>query len=162
MNQPGVFSVRSLPTSVLLDQEHRLAGQQQDNLCGPYWAAIFLRAYGVTDLDAEHLASLAGSVLPIGDPASWLPPGISPRQNYRLSLPQTHRIEDAGTTPVGLIDAVLSASMGRYVLVPLRAAWSPERVETLMSLCWDNPEWEAVPLCNIPHWTFMGFALSSS
>ncbi len=143
------LSLRSLPTTVLLDREHRLAGQQPDNLCGPYWAAILLRAQGVTNVDTEQVAIEAGSVLPIGDPATWLPTGASPRQDYRLPLPQTHRAEEAGTAVAGLIDAVSSTTAGRYMLVPLRAVWSPERVETLMTLCWENPDWEAVPLCNI-------------
>jgi hypothetical protein len=50
LNQEAIASVRLLPNAVL-DQEHR--GQQLDNLCGSYWAAILLRAHGWVDLDAE-------------------------------------------------------------------------------------------------------------
>ncbi|MBV8886340.1 MAG: hypothetical protein JO235_20430 [Chroococcidiopsidaceae cyanobacterium CP_BM_RX_35] len=143
------LSLQLFPTPALLEQEHHLAGQQPDNLCGPYWAAILLRAHGFTNLDVEQIALTAGSVLPIGDPATWLPLGASSRQDYRLPLPQTEQAKEAGTAVAGLIDAVSSAAEGRYVLVPLRAVWSPERVEALMALCWEHPKWEAVPLCNL-------------
>ncbi|MBV9385272.1 MAG: hypothetical protein JOZ78_02475 [Chroococcidiopsidaceae cyanobacterium CP_BM_ER_R8_30] len=143
------LSLRLLPTPALLEQEHHLAGQQPDNLCGPYWAAILLRAHGFTNSGTEQIALTAGSVLPIGDPVNWLPPAAKSRQDYRLPLPQTQQAEEAGTAVTGLIDAVLSATKGRYVLVPLRTTWSPERVEALMTLCWEHPSWEAVPLCNL-------------
>lgn len=92
---------------------------------------------------------MAGSVLPIGDPASWLPPGASSRQEYRLALPQTQQVKKAGTAVTGLIDAVSNATERRYVLVPLHTTWSSERVEALIALCWEHPSWEAIPLCNL-------------
>ena len=142
-----MMSVQMLPTAVRLDQEFYLAGQQPDNLCGPYWIAMLLRAYGFA-VDTEQVALLAGSILPVGTPV-WLPPTAKPRQDYRLSLPQTQQVAQAGTAVVGLIEAASRASEGCFSLVPLRMVWSPERLETLLTLCQDNPNWEAVPLCNL-------------
>jgi hypothetical protein len=66
-----------LPGSWRVMESHQLAGQQPDNLCGPYWVSTLLKAYGVSDLDPARLGQLAGSVLPSGDdPQKWVPPGV--------------------------------------------------------------------------------------
>ena len=142
-------SVNLLPGVAQTVQAHRLAGQQHDNLCGPYWAALLLRVYGKLSVNTEQAASLAGSVLPIGDPTTWVPREVRPRQDYSVALPQTDCIQDAGTAAAGLIEAVSSASKGNFSLIPLKADWSAERVEALILLCQNNPDWSAVPLCNL-------------
>lgn len=147
--QLASLSIWLLPGALRVNQAHRLAGQQPDNLCGPYWVTILLQAYDRAAFSAEAVALLAKSVLPVGDSSLWLPKGASSRQNYSIALPQSRRVEDAGTAVSGLIEAVSRASEGRYALVPLRANWSAERVTGLLALCEDFPRWQATPICNL-------------
>lgn len=142
------FSVQLLPEMSDFAREHQLAGQQQDNLCSPYWAAILLRSRGFS-VSPEQIARSAGSVLPIGESSTWLPKGARSRQDYELSLPETKHPRDAGTSAQGLIDAVASTSQGTYCLLPLQAHWSAERVETVLNFCQTRADWQMVPLCNI-------------
>lgn len=156
LNLPACFSVKFLPGAERINQLYRLAGQQPDNLCGPYWVSMLLQAHGVTGVDVTQLALLADSTLPIGDPTYWVPPGASSRQDYSQPLPETANVQEAGTAAIGLVNAVSQASSGRYALVPLRANWSPESLKTLIALCQKNPSWEAVPLCNVQTGHFWG------
>ena len=121
--QLASLSIWLLPGALRVNQAHRRAGQQPDNLCGPYWVTILLQAYDRAAFNIEAAALLAKSVLPVGDSGLWLPKASS-RQNCSIPLPQTCRMEDAGTAFSGLIEAVSRASEGRYALVPLRANWS--------------------------------------
>lgn len=143
------FPVQLLPGMLRVGEAHRQAGQQHDNLCGPYWVALLLRACGLDRIDTEQIASLAGSVLPAEDSATWLPKGALPRQHYRLPLPRTEQIAEAGTSVAGLMEAISLASEGDYTALPFRTQWSEERVKALIALCQDNPDWEAVPICNL-------------
>lgn len=138
-----------LPGALRVAREHRLAGQQHDNLCGPYWVGTLLRAFSAAEATTEEVAVLAGSILPTGDPATFVPRGAEPRQDYAIELPMAARAEDAGTAAGGLIEAVARASGGARALVPLRAEWTPEAVWALVGMCGDNPGWEAVPVCNV-------------
>ena len=138
-----------LPGALRVAREHRLAGQQPDNLCGAYWGAVLIRAFGGPDVDAEDVALLAGSVLPVGDPASWVPPGAANRLGYRVRLPFAPDPALSGTSAPGLAWAVERASRGRFCLVPLRAAWTVERVDAVLTLCFEHPAWEAGPVCNV-------------
>jgi hypothetical protein len=149
MAQLASLSIRLLPGALRVSQAHRLAGQQPDNLCGPYWVAILLQAYDGVAFDAGDVARLANSVLPVGDPGWWLPNGASSRPEYSDALPQTCRMEDAGTAVSGVIEATARASEGRYALVPLRSNWSEKRVKNLLALCEDFPHWQATPICNL-------------
>src|SRR5262245_38880091 len=89
MAQLASLSIRLLPGASRVNHAHRLAGQQPDNLCGPYWVAVLLQAYDQAAFKAEDVALLAKSVLPVGDSGLWLPQGASSRQNYSVALPQT-------------------------------------------------------------------------
>ena len=149
MVQQPHFSVQLLPGMTQLTDKHRLAGQQHDNLCGPYWIALLLRSRDFHQLTPEQVAQVAGSVLPTGDPQTWLPKHTSSRQDYRLALPVATGLSDAGTSAQGLITAIAQLSDGAYTLVPIQAKWSAERVGTILDLCRSNPGWTAVPLCNI-------------
>ena len=139
------FSIDWLPTILLLTKLHQQAGQQPDNLCGTYWTAIFLAAQGL-DFTPAAIAQLAGSRLPVGDPAIWLPQGARSRQDYGLSLPLTGNPALAGTSAQGLATAVLTASERAYQFVPLQTEWSPERLFDLLDLC---RALDLVPLCNL-------------
>jgi len=146
--ETSTFVVRWLPGAERLTRAHLAAGQQQDNLCAVHWASILLTADGVS-VDAESLALDAGTVLPPADPHDFIPEGATSRRDYRLRLPVARRPEDGGTAVHGLIDAVAKASGGSRSLVPLKAAWTGERVAELLRLCRQNPGWGAVPLANV-------------
>ncbi|XGW00329.1 MAG: hypothetical protein ACAF41_15510 [Leptolyngbya sp. BL-A-14] len=146
--EQGDFSVQLLPGMVKLASVHRLAGQQQDNLCGPYWIAMLLRSCGFHQLTPEQVAQCAGSVLPTGDPKTWLPRNASPREDYSVALPVATGLSDAGTSAQGLMTAVSTLSHELYTLVPIQADWSAVRVEAVLDLC-RHPAWNAIPLCNI-------------
>lgn len=141
-------------------QAHRRMGQQQDNLCGAYWTALLLSTYTKVRISPEEVGLLAGSVLPIGDPIHWVPPGANPRQDYCLTLPETEQIEISGTSALGLIHAVAKVSNGEYCFVPLQANWTTDQVESLLTLCWQNPDWQAIPISNICTGYFWGASLS--
>jgi hypothetical protein len=147
--EQSAFSVQLLPGMVQLADVHRLAGQQHDNLCGPYWIAMLLRSRGFHQLTPEQVAQCAGSVLPTGDPKTWLPQTASSRQDYSVALPVAAGVGDAGTSAQGLIAAVSTLSDGAYTLVPIQAEWSAERVVAILDLCRNNSTLDTVPLCNI-------------
>jgi len=154
------LTVQLLPGLSAIAQEHQRAGQQQDNLCGPYWAAILLRSRGFA-VSPEQIARSAGSVLPVGEPSTWLPKGARSRQDYQLSLPEVQHPRDAGTSAQGLIEAVSGSSQGTYCLLPLQADWSAERVETVLKLC-HHADGQIVPLCNLRTDPLWGTQLSVS
>lgn len=139
------FSLEVLPGLMPLMKAHQQAGQQPDNLCGTYWAAILLAAVGL-DFTPAAIAQLAGSTLPTGDPVSWLPQDAASRQDYNLPLPTATNPTLAGTAVTGLAAAVLKATDGSYRFVPLQAQWTAERVFELLSFCRDR---QLVPLCNL-------------
>ncbi|MBC7970201.1 MAG: hypothetical protein H7Z11_08765 [Verrucomicrobia bacterium] len=146
--EQSAFLVQLLPGMVRLADVHRLAGQQHDNLCGPYWIAMLLRSRGFHQLTSEQVAQCAGSVLPIGDPKTWLPKTASSRQDYSVALPVAAGLGDAGTSAQGLIAAVSTLSDGAYTLVPIQTEWSAARIEVMLDLC-RQPAWNAIPLCNL-------------
>jgi hypothetical protein len=154
------FSVHLLPGLSDLAKERQLAGQQQDNLCGPYWASILLKSQGFS-ISPEQIARSAGSVLPVGDASTWLPRGAMSRQEYGLALPKTDRLQDAGTSAQGLIDAVSEHSQGAYCLVPLQADWSAKRVAAILNFCQTHTSL-LIPLCNIRTHHLWGTQLSVS
>jgi hypothetical protein len=133
---------------VQLADVHRLAGQQHDNLCGPYWIALLLRSRGFHQLTPEAVAQCAGSVLPTGDPKTWLPRTASSRQDYSVALPVAAGLSDAGTSCTGFNGGSLNAIGGAYTLVAIQAEWSAARVEVVLDLC-RHPTWKAIPLCNL-------------
>ena len=61
LNLPACLSVKFLPGAERINQPYRLAGQQPDNLCGPYWVSMLLQAHGVTGVDVMQLALLAST-----------------------------------------------------------------------------------------------------
>lgn len=159
--QLGLFSesVNFLPGALPLAKAHQQAGQQQDNMCGPYWVSMLLRLYAGVELDPTQIGKLAGSMLPIGDdPTAWVPPGSTSRQDYSLPLP-TCSPELGGTAAAGLVQATLDASDGTHTLLPLQTRWTAERLETMMQICQRHDHWQAVPLANVLTGHFWGSRL---
>lgn len=120
-----------------LAAEHAAALPQKDNLCGAFWAALALRASGVTEWDGEPVdqdlvALRAGTVLPPGPPDASVPPGAAPRLDYRLALPVGDAAERSGTDPAALAEVLHAASAGELRALPLRGGWTAERVEALV------------------------------
>jgi hypothetical protein len=120
-----------------LAAEHAAALPQKDNLCGAFWAALALRASGITEWDGEPVdqdlvALRAGTILPPGPPATSVPPGATPRLDYRVALPVSDAPESSGTDPAALVEVVEAASGGALRAVPLRGRWTAERAEALV------------------------------
>jgi hypothetical protein len=137
-----------LPGVERLIEFHRAAGQQPDNLCGPYWVAILLRAFAEQKLTPSDVGQLARSLLPIGDPVDWVPAGASPRQDYSLTLPCTENLSIAGTSIMGLIESVKQATGDRWCLIPVQADWNAQRVSAFIHLCLEYDSWQAIPIAN--------------
>jgi hypothetical protein len=111
------------------------AGQQKDNLCGPFWAARLLADAGFERWDGEELdedlvALRAGTLLPEPDHGS-VPSGAESRTGYRFELP---RVEPArsGTAAGALAEAIERASGALLRCVPVRGRWTEERVAELV------------------------------
>ena len=152
------FAVQLLPGFLPIAQAHRQAGQQPDNLCAPYWGSILLRSQGF-DTTPEAIAKLAGTVLPVGDPVTWLPTGAASKQGYSLPLPTTSCLSNAGTSAQGLIAAVAQLTAESFCLLPLQAHWTADRLSDLLQLC---QTWQAVPLCNLSTSPLWGASLAVS
>ena len=104
---------------------------QKDQLCGPFWGALALTAFG-HPTEVEQVARRAGSTLAMGDPSNWLPPGAKPRADYRFSLPVAVDETSAGTSARGLARAVEELSGAGLAAVPVAGPWNGEMVELLI------------------------------
>ena len=164
MIDPFGFAVQFLPGFLPIVPVRQQAGQQLDNLCGPYWVSILLRSQGF-DVTPETVAQLAGTVLPVGDSATWLPTGAASKQGYSLPLPSTFCLKStsclnqAGTSAQGLIAAVSQLTAGALSLLPLQTRWTVDRIQALLQLC---QTWQVVPLCNIRTSPLWGAGLAVS
>jgi hypothetical protein len=120
----------------VLSSPAAVAEQQKDNLCGPFWAARFLRDAGVTEWDGrpvdEDLVALrAGTLLPDASPDECVPRGATSRADYGVELPVVAAAR-AGTAAGALAGAIEAVSGGALRCVPLRGEWIAERVEQLV------------------------------
>ena len=104
---------------------------QKDQLCGPFWGALALKAFG-HPTEVEQVARRAGTTLATGDPSSWLPPGAMPRTDYRASLPVAADEASAGTSARGLSRAVEELSGAGLAAVPIAGPWNGGTVELLI------------------------------
>ena len=121
-----------MPSSVA----EAVAAQQKDNLCGPFWAARFLREAGIEEwegrpVDEDLLALRAGSLLPEAPPEECVPRGASSKADYAVELPVVGA-ERAGTAAGALAGAIEAVSGGALCCVPLRGEWIAERVEQVV------------------------------
>jgi hypothetical protein len=110
---------------------------QKDNLCACFWGAIALRAAGVVEVEGEpvdqdRVAVEAGTLLPLGDPTTFVPPGESSRQDYRLPLPVASDPGAAGTAAPALARAVARLANGGLAVVPVAGPWTGESVAALV------------------------------
>ena len=112
---------------------------QKDELCGAFWGALALRAFGVASVDGEPLdqdlvAVAAGTTRSSGDPARWVPPGAAPRGDHRLPLPLAEDDATAGSSAPAVAAAVERLSVGAVSAIPVAGPWSAERVVELLEL----------------------------
>lgn len=131
MEIPPVGAVRLVPEPQALASLHGVEMPQKDQLCGAFWGALALAAAGHR-ADQDEVAIRAGTTLATGDPSGWLPPGASPRTDYRLGIPVAEDEHSAGTSATGVARAVEELSDGALVVVPVAGPWSAESVLSLL------------------------------
>jgi Family of unknown function (DUF6885) len=110
---------------------------QKDSLCGCFWGAIALCAAGVLEVDGERVdqdrvAVEAATVLPEGDPATFVPPGESSRQDYRLPLGVASDPGAGGTAAPAFARALERLAGGRLAVVPVAGPWTAQSVAELI------------------------------
>ncbi|MEO1095795.1 MAG: hypothetical protein AAFX01_12945 [Cyanobacteria bacterium J06638_28] len=130
---------------------HEKVGQQPDNLCGPYWIALLLQAYGKLSTSAVDVSLKASTLLPNqGNPTDWLPAGamscIGPGYDR---IPTNADLTLCGTSATGLIRATEQLSQGRFCLIPLQTDDWVTGLAAIAQLCQTHPKWQVVPLLNI-------------
>ena len=106
---------------------------QKDQLCGAFWGALALSAAG-HPADQDGVALRAGTTLAEGDPSGWLPPGASPRTDYRMGIPVAADEPSSGTSATGVARAVEELSGGALAVVPVAGPWSAETVVSLLGV----------------------------
>ncbi|MEL7141175.1 MAG: hypothetical protein AAGL08_03035 [Cyanobacteria bacterium J06573_11] len=158
------LTLNFLPSTYSLLQKHEQAGQQPDNLCGPYWVSLLLESYAQLSLSAVEVARAASTILPSqGNPSDWIPPGAISRTGEGYStIPTVPNIDECGTAVEGLIQATEQLSQGHFCLLPLQTEDWEAGLETLVQICHDYPDWEMVPLLNIHTSYFWGSQLTLS
>lgn len=131
MTSPLAGAVDLVPDPRDLALLHERAMPQKDQLCGPFWGALTLAAAGYA-VDQDEAAIRAGTTLAEGDPTEWLPPGASPRVDYRASLPVATGEADSGTSAPGLARSIEELSGGSLAVVPVAGPWTPYMVVSLI------------------------------
>ncbi|MEL6263858.1 MAG: hypothetical protein AAFR12_22665 [Cyanobacteria bacterium J06626_6] len=140
-----------LPGTYGLLSGHEQAGQQPDNLCGPYWVSLLLQAYGKFSLSSVDVAKTASTLLPSqGNPSEWLPSGATSRRGEGYdTIPTGPNINECGTSVSGLIQAAEKLSEGRFCLLPLQTENWESGLNNIVQICHSFPELGLVPLLNI-------------
>lgn len=102
---------------------------QKDYLCGPFWGALALRSAGIDSVgdeqvDQDFVARAAGTTRQEGDPYASLPPGVSPRVDYRLPPPTAADPATSGTSSAALRQAIVSCARGQLSALPIAGPWN--------------------------------------
>lgn len=126
------MSATVVPGAEAIAELHAQELPQKDNLCGCFWGAIVLRAAGIADVDQDRVAVEAGTTLPAGDPATFVPRGETPRRDYRIELPVAPDATASGTAAPMLGDAIQRLAEGRLAVVPVAGPWTAETVVSLL------------------------------
>src|ERR671917_1534394 len=130
---PAAGTVRLVPEPPALAALHDGEMPQKDQLCGAFWGALVLAAAGYA-ADQDEVALGAGTTLATGDPSEWLPPGASPRTDYRLSIPVATDEPSSGTSATGVARAVEELSGRDLAVVPVAGPWSAQTVGSLLEV----------------------------
>lgn len=126
---------------------HEREMPQKDQLCGAFWGALTLSAAGHRT-SQEEVALLAGTALVEGDPAEWLPPGATPRNDYTSDLPVAPDGASAGTSAAGVARGIEELSGGALSVVPVAGPWTVETAVTLIETAVDSAP-ECVLIANL-------------
>lgn len=158
------LDITSLPGGEGIGAIYRDAGVQMDNLCGPYWASVLLRANG-WEASQEDVALAAGTLLPsTGDPSTWVPRGEAHRDRYLRAIPRTEDLEATGTSVAGLLSAASELSGDACRLLPIRGrsggSIDAVALEELVGLLDRHPAWQAAPVLNLRVGLLWGTRLS--
>jgi hypothetical protein len=148
------LSLTLLPADARMAPIHRVAGPQPDNLCGPYWVSVALRAVGFPEATIRDAARMAGTCVPVaGEPRSWLPIG---EPSHGGSFPELPRVQDpalAGTSIQGMLEAVEVLSAGCFRFLPIRGhagrGFDAEALGGLIEAIAARPMWDVIPLLNL-------------
>ena len=133
MDPLPVGRANPVPEASDLAALHRRELPQKDQLCGAFWGALALTAAGYP-ADQDQVALRAGTTLAEGDPSEWLPPGASPRTDYRLSIPVADDEPSSGTSATGVARAVEELSGRGLAVVPVAGPWSARTVISLLEI----------------------------
>ena len=113
---------------------HAATLPQKDNLCGGFIGSVALGAFDI-DADQDAVAAAAGAILPTGgDPASWLPPGGSPRDDYRLEFERSDDAAITGISAPGLARALTALGDGALDVTPIAGPFTATSVCELIGL----------------------------
>lgn len=109
---------------------------QKDELCGPFWGAIALRAAGIVALgdelvDQDAVAQRAGTILS-GAPELSLPGCEEGRRDFRINLPVTAETSKSGSSAAGISRAIEALSAGALRVLPYTGDWTVEKVSGLL------------------------------
>lgn len=130
---PAAGPVTLVPEPEDLARLHAAALPQKDQLCGPFWGALALTAFGYP-ADQDEAALRSGTTLAEGDPAQWLPPGASPRTDYRRRIPTAPSEPSSGTSASALAKCIEGLSGGELAVLPVAGPWSDDSVAGLVGL----------------------------
>jgi uncharacterized protein DUF6885 len=133
LENPVAGLVRLVPGARDLAGLHERAMPQKDQLCGPFWGALALAATG-RPTDQDEVALRAGTTLAEGDPSQWLPPGVTPRTDYSLSLPVTSNEPSSGTSASGLARSIEELSENALKVIPVAGPWRGATVVGLVEI----------------------------
>lgn len=133
MMHPAVGPVTLVPEAHDFARLHAEEMPQKDQLCGAFWGALALTAAGYPT-DQDEVALRAGTTLAEGDPAEWLPPGATPRADYRLSLPAASDEATSGTSASALARVIGELSGGALTVVPVAGPWTADTVTSLAEI----------------------------
>ncbi|MEM6256065.1 MAG: hypothetical protein AAF821_24395 [Cyanobacteria bacterium P01_D01_bin.156] len=141
---------------------HHADNQQPDNLCGPYWISLLLKAYGDLNVSAIEVAIAASTILPSqGNPTDWLPPRATSLQGTDYDRIPTHTdLNICGTSIKGLVHATNTLSQEKFCLIPLQTTDWKTGLSAVLTLCHSHPTWQAIPLLNCHTSYFWGTNLS--
>ncbi len=132
VNHPAVGTVALVPDGDLA-RLHERGIPQKDQLCGPFWASLILTAANC-EASQEEAALHAGTTLAEGDPASWLPPGASPRTDYAAGIPLSRDEATSGTSSSALARSIEDLSKNELAVVPVAGPWTADSVADLVEI----------------------------
>lgn len=130
----SVIDIQLLGSAERTAELHAATLPQKDNLCGGFIGSVALGAFGI-DVDQDEVAAAAGAILPSGgDPAGWLPPGGTPRDDYRLEFTRSDDEAITGISAPGLARALEALGGEALDVTPIAGPFTAASVYELIDL----------------------------